>query len=58
MGQLATNDFVGQVCKLVEILVATDHQSDAEKIRDEAVAALDDPLLESAVSDAEQKIKK
>jgi serine/threonine protein kinase len=58
MGQLATNNFVGQVCKLVEILVATGHKADAEKIRDEAVTVLDDPRLQSAVSDAEQKIKK
>jgi hypothetical protein len=58
MGQMATNNFVGQVCKLVEILVATGHKADAEKIRDEAVTVLDDPRLQSAVSDAEQKIKK
>ena len=57
MGQMATNNFVGQVCKLVEILVATGHKADAEKIRDEAVTVLDDPRLQSAVSDAEQKIK-
>jgi len=58
MGQLATNSFVGQVCKLVEILVATGSQTDAEKIRDQAVAVLDDPRLKSAVSDAEAQVKK
>jgi serine/threonine protein kinase/tetratricopeptide (TPR) repeat protein len=57
MGQLATNNFVGQVCKLVEILVATGHQADAEKIRDEAVAVLDDARLKSAVSDAGKKLR-
>jgi serine/threonine protein kinase len=57
MGQLATNNFVGQVCKLVEILVATDHKADAEKIRAEAVKVLDDPRLQSAVSDAEDKFR-
>ena len=58
MGRMATNNFVGQVCKLVEILVATGHQTDAEKIRDQAVAILDDARLKSAVSDAEQKTRK
>jgi hypothetical protein len=57
MGQLATNNFVGQVCKLVEILVATGHQADAEKIRDQAVAVLDDARLKSAVTDAEEKMR-
>ncbi len=54
--KLATNNFVEQVCKLVEILVATDHQTDAEKIRGQALTVLDDPRLESAISDAEGKI--
>ena len=56
MGQMATNNFVGEACELVEILVATGHKADAEKIRDEAVNVLDDPRLQSAVSDAEEKI--
>ena len=54
-GKLATNNFVRQVCKLVEILVATGHQSDAEKIQNEAVAVLDDARLKAAVTDAEKK---
>jgi signal peptidase I len=58
LGQLATNHFVEQGCKLVEILVGTDHRADAEKIRDEAVSVLDDPRLKSAVTDAEKKIVK
>jgi serine/threonine protein kinase len=58
MGQMETNNFVGEVCKLVEILVATDHKAVAEKIRDQAVAILDNARLKSAVSDAEQKTRK
>jgi hypothetical protein len=57
MGQLATNNFVGQIHKLVEILVATSHQDQAAKIRDQAILVLDDPRLKSAVSDAETKLK-
>jgi hypothetical protein len=52
------NLFVGQVRQLIEILVATDHKADAEKIRDQAMAVLDDSRLKSAVSDAELKIQK
>ena len=54
--KFADNNFVGQVRQLIEILVATGHQADAEKIRDQAVAELDDARLKSAVSDAEQKL--
>lgn len=53
--KFATNNFVGQVCKLVEILVATGHQADAEKIQNQAIAVLDDARLKSAVSHAEKK---
>ena len=58
MGQMATNNFVGQVRKLVEILVATDHKANAEQIRDQAMAVLDDPKLKSAVNDAEERVRK
>jgi hypothetical protein len=54
----AEDRFVGQVRQLIEILVATGHKADAEKIRDQAVAILDDPRLKSAVTDAEHKIGK
>lgn len=54
----AENSFVGQTRQLIEILVATDHKSDAEKIQEQAVAVLDDERLKSAVTDAEAKIKK
>ena len=54
----ANNRFVGQTCRLIEILVGTGQKTAAEKIRDEAVAALNDPCLLSAVRDAEEKIHK
>ena len=56
--KFADDNFVGQARQLIEILVATDHKADAEKIRDQAVALLDDARLKSAVSDAEKKIQK
>ena len=37
--------------------VATGHNTDAEKIQDEAVAVLDDPRLKSAVADAAEKVR-
>jgi tetratricopeptide (TPR) repeat protein len=52
----AADRFVGQTRQLIEILVATGHQADAEKIRDQAVAVLDDGRLKSVVTDAEQRI--
>ena len=52
MGQMATNNFVGQVCKLVEILTGAGRQPVAEKIQGEALTVVDDPRLQSAVSDA------
>ena len=58
MGKMATNNFVGQVRKLVEILVANDRVADAEKIRDQAVTSLDDERLRLAVADAVVKTKK
>ena len=58
MSKLSDDRFVGEVRQLIEILIGTGHQADAEKIRDQAVAILDDPRLKSAVSDAEDKIQK
>jgi hypothetical protein len=52
MGQMATNYFVGQVCRLIEILVGAGHKAEAEAIRDQAVILLDDARSKSAVSDA------
>jgi hypothetical protein len=50
--------FVNKTRQLIEILVANGHQADAEQIRDQALALLDDTWLKSAVSDAKEKIKK
>ena len=58
MSKLSDDRFVGEVRQLIEILIGTGHQADAEKIRDEAVAVLDDARLKSAVGDAEEKIQK
>jgi hypothetical protein len=52
----ADNNFVEQTCQLIEILVATAGKSDAEKIQTEALAVLNDPRLDTAVADAEEKI--
>jgi hypothetical protein len=54
--QGAEGGFISSTRRLIEILVATGHTSDAKKIREEAVAVLDDPRLKSAVSDAEEKV--
>jgi hypothetical protein len=58
MRKSAENSFIGQTCQLVEILVATGHKADAEKIRDQAIASLDDARLRSAVDDAEKKTRR
>ncbi len=50
--------FVKQTCGLIEILVATGHKPEAEKIRDQALLIMDDPLLTAAVQDAEKKLAK
>lgn len=52
----ADNNFVGQIRQLIEILVATGDESEAEKIQSEALAVLNDPRLKSAVDDAQTKI--
>jgi hypothetical protein len=58
MKKFAEDRFVGQTRQLIEILVATDHKADAERIRDQASAILDDPRLKSSVDDAAQKVGK
>lgn len=50
--------FVREARTLIEILVATGHGADAEKIRAEALLVVDDPGVRSAVTDAEQKLAK
>jgi tRNA A-37 threonylcarbamoyl transferase component Bud32 len=56
MREQAARTFVKDTRQLVEILVGTGRKADAEKIRDQAVAVLNVPELQSAVSDAEQKL--
>jgi type II secretory pathway pseudopilin PulG len=56
--KFAEDRLIGSVRQLVEILVATGHQADAVKIRDQALVLLDDARLKTAITDAEAKIKK
>ena len=57
MKKSSEDGFVGQTCKLIEILIGAGRKAEAEKIRDQAVAVLDDPRLKSAVSDAEERVR-
>jgi hypothetical protein len=54
--KLSDDMFVGQTRNLIEILVATGHQEEAEKIHTNAMSLIDDRRLASAVTDAEKKI--
>ena len=56
MEKSAKSRFVAQSHQLIEILVATDSQAEAQKIQDEALTVLDDAKLHSAVSDAVKKM--
>jgi serine/threonine protein kinase/tetratricopeptide (TPR) repeat protein len=56
LAQLADNSFIKQVRTLIEILVGAGRKAEAGKIRDQAVAVLNVPELQSAVSDAEEKV--
>jgi tetratricopeptide (TPR) repeat protein len=47
----ADGQFIDETCQLILILVKTDHKTEAEHIRDEALGLVDDPRLKSAVSD-------
>ena len=49
--------FTGGVRQLVEILVGSGHKAEAEKIQEEALAIMNVPELQSAVADAELKVK-
>jgi predicted Ser/Thr protein kinase/capsular polysaccharide biosynthesis protein len=53
--RLAQKRFVDSVRQLIEILVATGHQTEASQIQGEALDTLNDPRLQTAVSDATQK---
>jgi predicted Ser/Thr protein kinase len=56
LGTMATNNFVGGACQLIEILVGTGHADVAQNIRDQAVKVVDDARLHSAMEDAQTKI--
>ena len=49
--------FVEETRRLIEILVGTGHKAEAGKIQEQAVAALDDARLKSAVADAEKRTR-
>jgi serine/threonine protein kinase len=54
----AENNFIRQTRQLIEILVATDNDlSAAQDIQNKALSVLNVPQLQSAVSDAEEKIR-
>jgi serine/threonine protein kinase len=52
----ANDRFVNDTRKLVEILIGCGRTTEAEKIQEEAVAVFNDPRLQSAASDAVQKV--
>lgn len=54
----ADKRFVRNMNQLIEILVGAGHKDEAEKIRDQALALVDDPALKSSVEDAAKKIRK
>ncbi len=56
MKKLSEKIFVGQTRQLIEILVGTGRNDDAEKLRDEALAIFDDPRLKTAIGDAEERV--
>jgi predicted Ser/Thr protein kinase len=56
LGTMATNNFVGGACQLIEILVGTGHADVAQNIRDQAVKVVDDARLHSAIEDVQTKI--
>lgn len=56
--KVADRNFVDQTRQLIEILVGANHRPDAEKIREEALGILNDGRIKSAISDAEENIRK
>ena len=57
LAKVSTDRFVRTVSQLLEILVATGHQAEAEKLRTQALATLDDPRLRPAISDVETRVR-
>ncbi len=58
MKKWAEDRFVGDTGRLIETLVGVGRKAEAEKIRNQAVAVLDDARLKSAVADAEARVRK
>jgi len=54
----ATNRFVSAVTMEIEVLLGTGHPTEAGQIRDQALAMMPDPRLESAITDAQARIQK
>jgi predicted Ser/Thr protein kinase len=54
----ATNRFVDAVGRTIEVLLGTGRSTEARQIRDQALAVMQDPRLESAITDAEARIQK
>lgn len=54
---IAKSNFVCQVCCLVEILVGTGHETEAEYLREKAMAVLSDARIQSVVIHAEKHLK-
>lgn len=54
---IAKSNFVCQVGCLVEVLVGTGHEAEAEYIREKAMTVLDDSLIQASVINAEEHIK-
>ena len=54
----ADNLLVGNTRQLIEILVGAGQKSDAQNICTQALALVDDPRLQTAISDAEKRIGK
>jgi hypothetical protein len=55
--QSVDRKFIEDTRQLIEILMAVNRKAEAEKIRDQAVAALTVPEIAAAVSDAEAKLR-
>ena len=58
LGKEAQRVFIKETRTLVEILVGIRRKTEAEEIRDQAVALVDAPELRSAVADAEERVAK
>jgi hypothetical protein len=58
MKKVSENNFVNQVCQLIEILVGTHRDAEAQSLRDQAIEILDDPKIKTSLSDATARVSK